>query len=215
MKKYIVDVGYPNPLDIVVEGLKCSAITVTTNNGIIKKGENNCNYIHIPERQGSSEIIISTKKDRVISTIHFIASFIKGIPVASLFGKERGEVYIDSNGTLYIYDSLSCSQIDANINGPDWDAGFIIQKFCVAIIRRGDTAFFRNNIGGNIFSEEIKQEFKKTNQDDKLIFYGMTAQGPDKRILELSPMEFTITKNSPSRNEHPNSRKMVCRLQCP
>lgn len=194
LKMNIVFIGYPNPLDILVESYKCSTLKVSTNNGSITKGEDACNYIHIPERQGVSEIIIRTNEGRIIYKTEFRAKFIEGVPVASLCGRERGALNVDSKGTIYIYDLLSCSQIDAHINGPDWDAGFRVKNYSVSIIKNGDTTFTQKDIVGNLFPENLKQRFKSIGHGSKLLFYGIKAQGPDKRILELSPLEFTITK---------------------
>lgn len=186
LKKNIVDIGYPNPLDIVVDGYKCSSFCVTTNNGIITKGENDCNYIHIPEREGISEIIIRTKNGQLISRIDFRATFIKGVPTATLCERNKGE--------LRIYDLSKCSEISANIYGPDWNAAFLVQKYCVSITKNRDTTFAKRDILGYLFPDILKQQFKTAEPGSQLIFYGITAQGPDKRILELSPIEFTIIK---------------------
>lgn len=49
-------------------------------------------------------------------------------------------------------------------------------------------------INGYAFDDELRDAFGITNSGDNLLFFGITAQGPDKRILELSPMNFTIIK---------------------
>ena len=191
-----VIVGYTNPLDIVLEGYKCSALEVTTNNGSIDKGEDDCNYNYIPEREGEAKIIISIK-GKVVSTKYFRARYIEMLPFATLCGRERGVVKIDSNGIVshYTGDLEGCSQLDADIHFTgDWDAGFRIKNYSVSILKERDTTFTQKDIIGNLFPKNLKQQFKSIGQDSKLIFYGITAQGPDKRILELSPIEFTIIK---------------------
>ncbi len=52
-----------NPVDISVEGLKCSQFIVKVDNGEIKK--DNCNYIITPERVGIIKISIF-KKNKLI-----------------------------------------------------------------------------------------------------------------------------------------------------
>lgn len=197
LKMNRVTVGYPNPLDIVVEGHKCSALKVTTSNGSIDKGEGDCNYNYIPEREGDAEIIISVKGGKVISTKYFMARYIEVLPVASLCGRVRGEVKVDSNGILsnYIGDLEGCSQLYADIHFTgDWDAGFRVKNYSVSIIKKGDTTFTQKDIIGDFFPENLKQQLKSIEQSSKLMFYGIKAQGPDKRIFELAPLEFTITK---------------------
>lgn len=187
LKKNIVDVGYPNPLEILVEGYKCSEFDVTTNNGVIIKDDSNCSYVYTPERQGISRIIISTKNGSIISMIDFRAKFLQ-LDVAA-------EFCVSTRGVMYMQDLMRCNEIYTYVKGFDWDAGFRIQKYCVAIIRRDDTVFFCNDLIGNTLSKKLRQEFKKNiDHLDHLVFYGITAKGPDRRVLELSPLEFTITK---------------------
>lgn len=185
LKMNVVEVGVVNPLEILLEGYKCTEFDVTTSNGLISKSDSNCTYNYTPERQGLSKIIISTKEGKVISTIFFRAKFIQE-PVISLCGRGSGMLYID--------DLLRCTQLDAIVKGFDWDSGFRIQKYCVSIIRNCDSVFTKKDILGSSFSENLKQEFKNIGHGSKLIFYGITALGRDKRTIELSPLEFTITK---------------------
>ena len=185
LRMNVVEVGVSNPIDILVENYRCADLVVTTENGTITKLEEDCSYNYIPERQGIGRILISSKDGKFIANKDFRAKFIQE-PIAVLCNKE--------GGILEKADLVRCPQIDAIVKGFDWDAGFRIQKYSAVILRQEDSVFVKNSIFGNLISNELKKAFNATGHRDKVVFYGITASGRDKRIHELSPMEFTITK---------------------
>src|SRR5690606_28732119 len=54
----------PNPVDVVVEGLKCSDLILKIDNGNIS-GEN-CKYVINPDRTGKLKVSVFDKKDVLI-----------------------------------------------------------------------------------------------------------------------------------------------------
>jgi hypothetical protein len=109
------------------------------------------------------------------------------------FNEPTAVVNNQNEGMLYKPYLLKAKKIDV-ISDNYKKENFVVTNFSVVIMRNNDTVFAMKNIQGNSFSDELKNAFKSIGHGSKLIFYGIKAQRSDKRILELSPLEFTITK---------------------
>lgn len=183
LKENVVYVGIPNPLGILAEGYKWDEIDVSTDNGRIEKQEEPTGYFFYPKNVGKANILLKSKNGDTLGSAIFRIKYIPN-PTPKLGNKSEGKI---KKKHLLVIPGIYCQ-----LDNFDFDCRFVILTYDVLLFRNDRLLFNGHNLPGPFFTEELKNEFKKTNQDDKLIFYGITAQGPDKRILELSPMEFTI-----------------------
>lgn len=187
LKENIAYIGIPNPLGILAEGYKWDQIEVSTDNGMIERQDDGRIYVFQPDKAGKALITLKAKtgKKKAIGTMEFRVKFLPN-PVPDIGGQNGGML---AKNRLVVWPGLI-----ARLKGFDLEVKFNIQAFSFAVFRQDSSLFNKSNIEGPLFSEELKQHFRQTKEGDKLIFYGITAHGPDKRLLELSPMEFTITE---------------------
>lgn len=109
------------------------------------------------------------------------------------FDKPTAVLHNQNEGMFYQPYLLKAKKIDV-ISGEHNTEKFTIHSYTVVALNYSDTLFTMKNIQGNAFPKEAKDAFKKIGHHGKLIFYEITAIGADNRIIDLSPMEFTITK---------------------
>ena len=149
-----------NPVDISVEGLKCSQFTVKVDNGEIK-GEN-CKFIIRPERTGIITISIFKKnkliEKRIMNVVEseLIAeiSMARDIVTGRLVIEGAKGIRVDTKQGHVAFNYLLPIEYDV-------------------IIIRGDDVIFRKSYNGYIFSDELKNELQKTIEEDLIIFTNM------------------------------------------
>jgi hypothetical protein len=184
-KNNVLYYGIENPLDVVVENIKCNYFFITTDNGIIT-GEN-CNYTLKPEKYGLTNIFVKkiTKKDTLLIGKKVFRVKKIPLPIAYIGGKNCDSIHknllIASGGIITRFDNL------------DFDITIKIDKFSV-IIFRDNTPIYKNTIKGNKFTEELITEFKKLQPNDELIFYNMTITNQSLKFISdrLEPLDLTI-----------------------
>lgn len=151
-----------NPVDICVEGLKCSQFTVKVDNGEIKK--ENCNFIITPERTGIIKISIF-KKDKLIEEKIMIVIESELIAEISMPKDHTGKLLIE--GAKHINVDTKQGHIGFDYTLPiEYDV----------IIIRGDEVIFRNSFNDYVFNDELKNELKKVVENDLIIFTNMNIK---------------------------------------
>lgn len=184
-KQNIAYIGIPNHLGVLVEGYKWDEINVSTDNGKIEKYEEDRSYLYYPSNKGLSIIVLRSKDGDTLGIAEFRVKPIPN-PTPKLNSKSDGEV---RKTLLLVIPGIYCQ-----LDNFDFDIKFRICGYSVALYKNDSSFYIKSNIDGPLFTEELKHELKKTKHDDKLMFFGITAQAPDNIIRELSPMEFTITE---------------------
>lgn len=148
-----------NPVDISVEGLKCSQFTVKVDNGELK-GEN-CKFIIRPERTGIITISIF-KKNKLIEKR--IMNVVESELIAEI------SMAKDHTGKLLIEGAKG---INVDTKQGHIAFNYVLPIEYDVIIIRGDEVIFRNSYNGYIFSDELKNELQKTIEEDLIIFTNM------------------------------------------
>src|SRR5690554_6955792 len=149
-----------NPVDISVEGLKCSQFTVKVDNGEIKGG--NCKFIIRPERIGIITISIF-KKNRLIEKR--IMNVVESELIAEI-SMARDIV----TGRLVI-EGAKGIRVDTKQGHVAFN--YVLPIEYDVIIIRGENVIFRKSYNGYIFSDELKNELQKTIEEDLIIFTNM------------------------------------------
>ncbi|MFZ4399427.1 MAG: GldM family protein [Bacteroidales bacterium] len=184
-KNNILYCGIENPLDVVVENMKCASFFLTTDNGQIK-GEK-CSYIIIPEKYHQLTIYVKKiiKNDTIL--IGKKVFRVKKIPLPTAYIGSKNCESIQKN---YL---IASGGIVARFLNMDFDLSVKIDAFSV-IIFRDKTPIYKNSVVGNKFSEELIAEFKKLQSNDELIFYNMTFTNQSLGFASerLEPMDLTI-----------------------
>lgn len=177
--------GIENPLEAVVESMKCSSFFITTDNGKISGKD--CNYVITPNKYGYTNIFVKRiiKKDTVVIGKKVFRVRKIPLPSASIGGIKSG--FINKNKLI------ACGGIVARFENMDFDFTIKINEFSV-IISRDKTPIYKTYIKGNKFTEELISEFNKLQCNDELIFYNMTITTPSVGYINerIEPIDLTI-----------------------
>lgn len=155
-----------NPVDICVEGLKCSQFTVKVDNGEIKK--ENCNFIITPERTGTIKISVF-KKDKLIAE--------KFMNVVELELTAQLNIPRDITTDKQLIDRANSIDIDAKQVHIGFNYALPIEYDVIII--RGDEVTFRNSYNDYVFNDELKNELNKAVENDLIIFTNMIIKFDD------------------------------------
>ena len=163
-----LDCVYANMDNIIsafIENESCDLISLKTDNGVIKKGEN-CQYIINPNKIGKANIYIILKKNNKIDTIGMRSIIVKElIPCIRVFGLEfvnNGILPKDSLkyavSLIGYYDNIINSRLMPKII-----------EYRIIVVRR-NKIFYIKLFNNPIFSDDIKNCFHTIEVGDDLIF---------------------------------------------
>jgi hypothetical protein len=158
----VLYVGVDNPITPMAENFHCKDILIETNNGIIKKGYDTCQYIVIPDSKEETiiRVFTKTKNDKkLIGEKQFRTRLIPK-PTIVLAGKEKGT----------IRKNMLLAQLGLLIGGDAAHFGFTftIDGFKVVILR-DNSIVFESLCTGAKFSDSIKEGIQKIKAGDKFI----------------------------------------------
>ena len=161
-KMNVLHVGVDNPITPMVENFPCKDILIETNNGMIKKGYDTCQYIVTPDSKEETIIRVFTKTKngkKLIGEKQFRTRLIPK-PTIVLAGKEKGT----------IRKNMLLAQLGLLIGGDAAHFGFTftIDGFKV-IILRDNSIVFESLCTGAKFSDSIKEGIQKMKAGDKFI----------------------------------------------
>lgn len=144
-----------NPIDVVVEGLKCNNLKLKVDNGNIS-GEN-CKYVINPERTGLLKVSIYAK-DKIIGE--------NIIPVVNLTRKAILKGPIGDDGKLIIE---RLTDLSAEIEQVNLDIDNYEMEYDVMIIR-GYNVIYKNSFSEKHFNNKLKNELSKIVETDIILF---------------------------------------------
>jgi hypothetical protein len=184
-KNNVLYFGIENPLDVVVENMKCGSFILTTDNGTLT-GEK-CKYLIKPEEYSLVNIYIMKiiRNDSMFIGKKVFRVEKVPLPIASIGGVKLGKI---NKNKLIVSGGIV-----AKLYYVDIDAFFKINEYSV-IIFRDKTPFYKTQVQGNRFTEEMINEFKKLQSNDELIFYNIRISEPsiDWTDERLEPINLTI-----------------------
>jgi hypothetical protein len=175
--------GIDNPLEVVVENLKCNSILIKTDNGKIE-GES-CKYRIAPAKIGRANISVYKLKGKDTTLIVTKEFRVKNIPkpTAKIAGKSFGTIKKNLLAAQY--------GIKAELDDFDFDIHFNVSSYSVIVVSNQDSIFVRK-IEGARFTKEMSEEFLKLQQNDKVYFVDIIAIWPDSHKDNLNSIEFLI-----------------------
>ncbi len=184
-KNNVLYFGIENPLDVVVENMKCGSFFLKANNGTLS-GEK-CNYLIKPEEYSLVNIYIMKiiRKDTILIGKKVFRVEKVPLPIASIGGVNQGKIH---KNKLIVSGGIVAKMYDIDI-----DAIFKIDEFSM-IIFRDKTPVYKVQVKGNRFTEEMINEFKKLQSNDELIFYNIRISKPSIDLTDerLEPINLTI-----------------------
>ena len=182
------NIAYPyldNPMNIIVEGIPCDEIIVSTDNGEVKS-KGNCKYIFHPHEVGVASIFIHRVEQGDTIQIKERKYRIKPwpIPDASLSGNGSGKM---GYGEFKAQQGVSAPSVGFDIN-----ARFPIKSFRMQIIKRDGSILSVQNQGGR-FEIEAKNLILNIERGDKVLFDKIKILMPGVKVeVNLEDLFFEI-----------------------
>jgi hypothetical protein len=169
-KMNVAYVGVDNPLTIVVEGYSCSQVVVSCNNGELKK-TSDCKYFFLPEKEGTSDIVVKVKTSTGLKLIGIKKYRVKIIPnlQVAIAGKTSGKIAIEifkvQKGPSIIFENFN------------YEYPAIVTQFKFEIIRNNQALYSDKN-NGPFFNEAILNQIKNLKAGDKVLITDISVARP-------------------------------------
>ena len=177
-----IELGYPqawpeitNALTIVVEGVACKHLYVSTDNGRIISGDKSCSYSYIPKKIVESHLFIynTANHDTVLIEKRRIA--IRRWP------DQPAEFARLTSGTISRGEFLAERGVYARISGFDMDGHHEVKSYEIKVIRQGEVILALTNTGGE-FEPTNGRKLDIVQAGDEILFEKIMAiiPGEDK-----------------------------------
>lgn len=180
MGRNIMILGKENELHIIQESSPCTSLKVYSDNGQIKS-MGKCKYIYIPEKVGMSQIVVKGPKGeynylvRVEEEASLIEVFLGYIP----------------QGPIFRNDITNQLGIIIKVNGAASTHPYKVLSYSMMINR--ESKVVRNfTFKGPRFSEEAKEELRKTQINDQVIFYNIVVEDKTGQSKYIQPAQFMV-----------------------
>ena len=177
--------GIDNPIRIMLEGINCDLIEITTDNGQISG--KNCNFIINPEYVGIAEIKINKiiAQDTQLIEIRKIRVKPIPIPMVRISSKSSGMI-----GEKELKSQLGLYSI---IEGYDICGQIRITRFRLIVMRGPKLMGVQQNKGGK-FSMSTRRLLNETKPRDQVYFVDIYGERINKEAEEqkLQAIELTI-----------------------
>lgn len=177
--------GLDNRLIVAAYQYPCKSLIVTTTLGSIKHTDEVCNYFLRSGKPGIATVEVKVKKGRDTLLLGSMPIRIDAIPdpVAMVAGKRGGSI---PKNVMAAQLGPVAELLWIGICG--W---FEVVRFRITIIR-DEKVIYCKHLEGTLFDEEVRGRFKAMQPGDTVIISGLAAKGPDEKIRQIAPIEFTI-----------------------
>ena len=165
-----------NPIKVVVQDYPCNKIILKAKYGIIKHATDSCHYIYRTDscyeyRENIYVGVISGNTTKWIDTLKYK---LKKIPDGVIYVANRTGGIIDRK-TLLASEYSIYGMADCNV-----ELNFEVIQYSVEIKRNDSTIFKQHDIKGYKFSDELKNEIKKSQTGDRYLFFDVILKTFDK-----------------------------------
>jgi len=174
-----------NPVDVLVEGYKCSSIFLTTDNGKIERDE--CYYNYHAANLGSAHITIYKKEKGKSVKLKTYEWFVIPLPkpVAQVGGFQNGSHV--SKGALSAQPGIAAGFA----GGLGIDRPYEVSNYFITIIE-DSTIKFAGHFEGALFNDKIRELFKAMKQGAVVSFTNIQVRGSVGELIKVTPLEYTI-----------------------
>lgn len=179
LRQNVVYIGLDNPLRIVMEGVGCTSLRVSTDNGRIKKS-GNCEYTFTPSQLGMAQIVVNGGK----KTYNYLLR-VEPLPQPAAFlgGRTGGllsKSELERQRSLYV-----------RYPGIDIKSGLKISAYSYQIFR-DDKSIAGRTVKGADFGRDMQQQFANTVRNDIILFYNIVVADEKGSTQFVAPVQFII-----------------------
>ena len=185
-KNYIFYLEVENPITIAVENNSCKSLIVKTNNGTID-GQNG-RYVCKPKSFGKATITVFLKQSGKLKKIAK-----RDFMVRRMIDLPNIQVRIGPciNNCSVSADVLAAQEfISSDVVNTDINARMPIDSFSVYVYSNSTCKII--NKKGNRITEDLKQDFRKLQVNDIVVFRNIYCTLLDKTTRELDPVMLFI-----------------------
>lgn len=177
----IAYLGLNNPLTIVAADYPCDEISVTTDNGAIRKNED-CGYDFYPAKAGTANILVFNKGKGEIGSRKYRIKYLPA-PIGRVAGK--------TGGSVALAEFKAQIGIVAYLEGFDFQARFAVSGFKIHVYRAANLVYDHLNEGAR-FDSSTRSFFRTLQINDRVLFSDVRCKYPDSSVHQIADMEFIM-----------------------
>ncbi|WP_317899877.1 TonB family protein [Aurantibacillus circumpalustris] len=195
--------GIKNPISIGVAGIAPADLVIKTDRNVSIEPVGPGHYdLLSPIPQVISISVLAKMKGQVIPMGPPVKFRVKPMPDPTpVFGTVKGSSKINKQLLL------STPALKAVLFGFDFNTSFTITSFELVLIRDNETFKLSNSSSGEI-TGEMRREFKKLTNGNRIIFSNIEALGTDGLNRELSPVVLELTGELPKDDKTETAAKV-------
>ncbi len=182
------NIAYPyldNPMNIIVEGIPCSEIFVSTNNGEMQSKEN-CEYVFFPRKVGIASIFIHKIEKGDTIEIEERKYRVKRWP------RSKARIGRINSGKIGLAEFKIQRGIIVPVENFDIDANYKVISYRLQIVRGQDLIGEVFNTGGK-FEEKARGLILKAESGDRIIVDEIMILTPGSKMkIELDEIDIVI-----------------------
>ena len=185
-KTYLL-LNLDNPIEIINQNIPCSNIIVHTNNGSVKKSNNDrCYYILKPSNSGKLTLSVykKIKTDSLLITK-------KEFRVKPLFKATAHIAVWGYKGDISKEHLINLREIKAPVINHDIDIRNEVVSFTFLAFRGKDLLFFQDYTTGK-FNDDIKSKFNQLKRCDRIMFTNIVTKSIYNHQETINSIEYYI-----------------------
>lgn len=179
LRQNVVFTGIPNLLRIIMEGVPCTSLSVSVENGKITK-TGACEYDLIPAQDGMVQIVVRGGK----KTYNYL---LRAEPLPQL----QAYIGMRTGGMLSRSELTAQRGISVRLPNIDVKTGFKVATYSYQIIRNEKTIHGRR-VKGPGFGRDMQEQFSQLGKNDIVIFYDIVAEDDKGNTKMVPPLQFII-----------------------
>ena len=174
-----------NLIYVSAENCSCNKLRLKTDNGVIEKGMQDCEYLYKPDSAGSAEIsmykksLFRTKRlgYRRLKVKHYLDNSNLAVRINNHrnFSHISKKELLNSLGLQVIFSSRT-STINITLNLKGYMADFIYKDVKKTYVSEND-----------FFNDSIKKYFEKLENGDMIVFRELELKGNDPKKIPIDP----------------------------
>lgn len=185
-KMNVLYAGVENPISISVTGIPEENISAVISGGKLLASRTKGNWIAlVPSESKQVSITVSAEIDGSIKSMGTSQFRVKKLPNPEAFIVEQTDGYVSRNGLI------NAGKITAKMPEDfEFDYSFPVLSFRMSM-QRGFSLYHYDSPDENL-TEEMRNEIRRTNRGQSIIFEDIVAQWPDGSTKKLAPLLLTI-----------------------